>query len=99
MAEPTDAGEDRRRVRSLVPTCKNTTSGLKRSTSVKSNHLTLSIVRPPTPCQRIVTEVLMFRLRLYVGLFLKSRSLRKRSDTKSGPLTVPYREKNTKELA
>ena len=29
MAEPTDAGEDRRRVRSLVPTCKNTTSGLK----------------------------------------------------------------------
>ena len=78
MAEPTDAGDDRRRVRSLVPICKNTTSGLKRSTSVKSNRLTLSIVWPPTPCQWIVTEVLMFKLRLYVGLFLiiKSRSLR-----------------------
>ena len=60
MAEPTDAGEDRRRVRSLVPICKITTSGLKCSTSVISNHLTLSIVRPPTPCQWIVTGVLMF---------------------------------------
>ena len=103
MAEPTDAGEDRRRVRSLVPICKITTSGLKRSTSVKSNRLTLSIVRPPTPCQWIVTGVLMFKLRLYVGLFLiiKSRSLRIKEWPKIRTLgcSIPTKKKNTKELA
>ena len=103
MAEPTDAGEDRRRVRSLVPICKITTSGLKRATSVKSNRLTLSIVRPPTPCQWIVTGVLMFKLRLYVGLFLiiKSRSLRIKEWPKIRTLgcSMQTKKKNAKELA
>ena len=103
MAETTDAGEDRRRVRLLVLICKNTTSGFKRSTSVKSNRLTLSIVRPPTSCQWIVTGLLMFKLRLYVWLFLiikyGSRCIKEWPKIRTLGCSIRTKKKNTKELA